>query len=82
MKLTKAMEEPNLEELTESIQSLTNYRDRLREEVIAISERLRIPHQKINSSLENHDELNKINIILRKLIEQKKSQLKTSDSQS
>ena len=70
------MKEPTSEELTESIQSLTNYRDRLRQEVIAISEKLKIPNQKINSSLNNHLELNQIEEILEKLIRQREKSKK------
>ncbi len=67
----KFMQEPTSEELTESIQSLTHYRDRLRKEVIAISTKLRISNQKINSSLDNHSELNKIESVLKQLIKQR-----------
>tara|TARA_B100000700_G_scaffold239596_1_gene266325 strand:+ start:104 stop:316 length:213 start_codon:yes stop_codon:yes gene_type:complete len=64
------MKEPTSEELDESIQSLTNFRDRLRKELIEASEKLRIPNQEITSTLKNHSELKQIESILEKLIKQ------------
>ena len=69
------MPEPTLEELTESIQSLKTYRDRLRNELISISNKLRIPAKKNNYSLANHSELNKVEDMLKKLIEQRSNQI-------
>ena len=61
------MSEPTSEELQESLELLSRYRDRLRNEVISMSKKLRLPNQKINSSLENHPELKKINNYIEKL---------------
>ncbi|WP_320665064.1 hypothetical protein [Prochlorococcus sp. MIT 1223] len=69
------MPEPTLEELTESIQSLKTYRDRLRNELISISNKLRIPSKSINFSIDNHTELNKVEDMLKKLIEQRSNQI-------
>ena len=73
------MEVPTLEELSESIQDLRHYRDRLRKEVISISQKLRIPNQRINYSLENHAELNQLDKYLKKLIDQRKTLIHSKD---
>tara|TARA_Y100001968_G_scaffold136503_1_gene124620 strand:- start:71576 stop:71815 length:240 start_codon:yes stop_codon:yes gene_type:complete len=65
------METPSISELNESIEALSNYRDRLRKEVISISNKLRIPSEKIELSLKQHSELEKIEAMLKKLILQK-----------
>ena len=69
------MKSPTPEELTESIQGLRNYRDRLREEFISISQKLRIPNQKINATVEEHPELKRIDKYLEKLISQSKNKI-------
>ncbi len=61
------MEEATAEELKESIEALTSYRNRLEEEVISISQKLRIPEEKINSTLKDNDELKRIDIAIEKL---------------
>ena len=57
------------DQLIESIEALTSYRNRLKDEVISIAQKLRIPQQQINSTLNEHEELKKIEPILSKLIE-------------
>ena len=61
------MTEPTSDELAESIQSLTDYRDRLKNEVISISQKLRIPTSKINSVLEEHTELKQLEKMINRL---------------
>tara|TARA_Y100001968_G_C19308228_1_gene692747 strand:+ start:653 stop:874 length:222 start_codon:yes stop_codon:yes gene_type:complete len=68
------MPEPTHEELTDSIEELMSYRDRLQKEVISISQKLRIPNQQINSTLENHPELEKVDKYIEKLIKQRNNQ--------
>ena len=65
------MKDPTQEELEESIETLTRYRDRLRNEVNSIAKRLRIPKDKVKSSLASHSELKKIESILNRLVEQR-----------
>ena len=65
------MPDPTPEELTESIQLLRNYRDRLHQEVSSISDKLRIPQEKKNSSIGNHSELNQLDSLIQKLIAQR-----------
>ena len=65
---------PSKKELNESIGLLKNYRDRLKEEITTISQKLRMPESKINSSIKNNDELNRAE----KLIEELSKQLKST----
>ena len=65
------MQRPTKEELEESINELTEYKNRLEKEVVTISNKLKIPQKKINSIIKSHSELNQIKIILSKLNKQK-----------
>ena len=67
------MQSPTEEELEESIKELTEYKNRLEKEVVTISNKLKIPQEKINSIINSHSELNQIKIILSKLIKQKEN---------
>ena len=66
------MQNPTGEELEESIKELTEYKDRLKKEVINISNKLKMPQRKINSIINSHSELNQVKIILSKLNKQKR----------
>ena len=65
------MQSPTEEELEESIKELTEYKNRLEKEVVTISNKLKMPQEKINAIIKSHSELNQINIILSKLNKQK-----------
>ena len=67
------MQSPTEEELEESIKELTEYKNRLEKEVITISNKLKMPQEKINSTINLHSELNQIKIILSKLNKQKEN---------
>ena len=67
------MQSPTEEELAESIKELTEYKNRLEKEVITISNKLKMPKEKINAIIKSHTELNQIKIILSKLNKQKKN---------
>ena len=67
------MQSPTEEELEESIKELTDYKNRLEKEVVTISNKLKMPKEKINAIIKSHSELNQINIILSKLNKQKKN---------
>ena len=43
------MQSPTEEEFKESIKELSAYKDRLEKEVVTISQKLKIPHEKIKS---------------------------------
>ena len=65
------MQSPTEKELEESIKELTEYKNRLEQEVVTISNKLKMPQEKINSIINSHSELNKIKTILFKLNKQK-----------
>ena len=67
------MQSPTKNELEESIKELNEYKNRLEKEVVTISNKLKMPQQKINSIITSHAELNQIKIILSKLNEQKEN---------
>ena len=67
------MQSPTEEELEESIKELTEYKNRLEKEVVTISNKLKMPQEKINSIINSHSELNQIKIILSKLNKQKEN---------
>ena len=67
------MQSPTEEELEESIKELTEYKNRLEKEVVTISNKLKMPQEKINAIIKSHAELNQIKIILSKLNKQKKN---------
>ena len=67
------MRSPTKEELEESIKELTEYKNRLEKEVVTISNKLKMPQEKINAIIKSHSELNQIKIILSKLNKQKEN---------
>jgi len=62
------MSEATPQDLKASINELTEYRDRLKKEVTAVSQKIRMPRQKIESTLQEHLELKQVNQILSQLI--------------
>ena len=69
------MANSNLNELNESIELLSCYRDRLKKEVITISNKLQIPQDKINSTLKKHSELTEVNQAISQLLAHREKQL-------
>ena len=67
------MQSPTEEELAKSIKELTDYKNRLEKEVTIISNKLKMPQEKISSIINSHSELSKIKIILSKLNKQKEN---------
>ena len=65
------MQSPTEEELEESIKELSEYKNRLEEEVLTISKKLKMPHKKITSIINSNQEINQIKTILSKLKKQK-----------
>ncbi len=66
------------QELKETIQELTQYRDRLLGEVTTVAVKLRMNQKKIDATLKQHSELNQINELLTKLISEQKRLAKSS----
>ena len=69
----KSMKSPTEEEFEESIKELSEYKNRLEKEVVTISKKLKMPHTKIKSIINSHQELNEIKKILAKLNKQKEN---------
>jgi hypothetical protein len=59
--------EPSSGELLETIQELSSYRDRLRNDVVTLGQKLRLPKAKVDASLADHPELQRIEGILSQL---------------
>ncbi len=71
------MSEASLDELIESIQELTSYRDRLAKEVSNAAQKIKMPKDRLEWTLTNHPEIQKVNKVLNDLIserERKKGQ--------
>jgi hypothetical protein len=66
--------EPSLEELEETIEQLTAYRDRLVKDVIGMGQRLKLPQKQVDFTLAQHPELQRIEAILTQLESQKAEQ--------
>ena len=64
--------QPTKQELNESIKALQDYRDRLRSEIINVSQKLRMPKVKIESKLDGNTELKNIENALKKLLSDEK----------
>tara|TARA_B100000700_G_scaffold331618_1_gene466150 strand:- start:8098 stop:8316 length:219 start_codon:yes stop_codon:yes gene_type:complete len=64
-----------LQELEETIKELSVYRERLKKEVTIISKKLRIPESKINKNIANNIELDKISLVIEKLLEEKEKEI-------
>jgi len=61
------MKGPTEEEFKESIKELSEYKHRLEKELFTISQKLKMPQEKIKSIINSHKELNQIKTILSKL---------------
>ena len=75
------MQNPTEEEFAESIKELSEYKNRLEKEVATISQKLKMPHKKIQSIINSHQEINEIKKIILSLNKQKEniaSKLKSS----
>ena len=56
--------DPNVSELEETIQELSAYRDRLRNDDLTLGQKLRLPKAKVEASIADHPELQRIEEIL------------------
>ncbi len=63
-------ENPTPKELEESINTLRSYRDRLKEEIINVSQKLKIPKNKVDTTLKESTELQNIEKALSNLLKQ------------
>ena len=65
------MPDPTAQELQDTINELSAYRDRLVKEVSSIGQKLQMPQKKITSVLKENTEIAKINELISKLTFQK-----------
>ena len=72
------MSEPSLEELQDSIEQLSAYRERLENDVKAMGQKLRMPQKKIQASVADHAELKRLSVILDQLTTQRDAMTKNS----
>ena len=67
------MAEPSIEELRVTIEELSAYRGRLRDDVIAMGQKLKLPQKRIDSTLAEHPELQRLEAVLAQLDHQIRS---------
>ena len=65
---------PSVEELQESIDELSAYRERLYKDVVGLGQKLRLSQKKIDATINEHPELTRIDEVLNQLIQQRDSQ--------
>ena len=65
---------PSIEELQESIDELSTYRERLYKDVLGLGKKLRLSQKKIDATLSEHPELTRIDEVLDQLKAQRNAQ--------
>lgn len=65
---------PSIEELQESIDELSTYRERLYNDVLGLGKKLRLSQKKIEATLSEHPELTRIDEVLDQLNAQRNAQ--------
>tara|TARA_B100001093_G_C26006594_1_gene667831 strand:+ start:188 stop:421 length:234 start_codon:yes stop_codon:yes gene_type:complete len=65
---------PSIEELQESIDELSTYRERLYNDVLGLGKKLRLSQKKIDATLSEHPELTRIDVVLDQLKAQRNAQ--------
>ena len=55
---------PSIEELQESIDELSAYRERLFQDVVGLGKKLRLSQKKIDSTVAEHEELQRLDEVL------------------
>lgn len=73
-----AEQAPTVEELQESIDELSAYRDRLYNDVLGLGKKLRLSQKKIDATLSEHPELTRIDEVLNQLKSQRNAQSSSS----
>ena len=64
------MTEPSITELQDTLKELSAYRDRLRDDVIAMGQKLNLPQKRIDATIAEHPELQRLNVVVEQLEEQ------------
>ena len=62
------MSEPTLEELQQSIDELIAYRDRLHQDVVSMGRKLKLPQKRIDVTISEHPELQRLGEVLDQLL--------------
>ena len=65
------MTEPTLQDLQASIEELEAYRNRLRDDVIAMGKKLKLPQKRIDATVAEHAELQRLGAVLEQLLRQR-----------
>ena len=65
------MAEPTLQDLQASIEELEAYRNRLRDDVIAMGKKLKLPQKRIDATVAEHAELQRLGEVLEQLLRQR-----------
>ena len=65
--------QPTAAELQETIDELSAYRSRLYQDVVGLGQKLRLSQKKIEATISEHPELQRIDAILAQLIQQKEA---------
>ena len=65
------MADPTFQELQDSIEELEAYRNRLREDVIAMGKKLKLPQKRIDATVAEHAELQRLEEVLEQLLKQR-----------
>ena len=65
------MAEPTLQDLQASIEELEAYRNRLRDDVIAMGKKLKLPQKRIDATVAEHAELQRLGEVLEQLLSQR-----------
>ena len=68
---------PTVQELQESIDELSAYRERLYNDVIGLGKKLRLSQKKIDATINEHPELTRIDEVLGQLKQQRDFQAKS-----
>ena len=59
---------PSLEELQESIDELSAYRERLFQDVVGLGKKLRLSQKKIDATIAEHPELQRLDEVMSQLV--------------
>ena len=65
------MADPTLQELQDSIEELEAYRSRRRDDVIAMGKKLKLPQKRIDATVAEHAELQRLDEVLEQLLKQR-----------
>ena len=65
---------PSLEELQESIDELSAYRERLFKDVVGLGKKLRLSQKKIDATIAEHPELQRLDEVMSQLVAQRNTQ--------